>query len=67
MLDIQATGISKLIVCKGKGQLIAYRPNFIIFPISMYYGVTNDETCVLIRFLNVVMRILNTPINIFKQ
>ena len=49
VLDIQATQISKLYVCKGNGTIIERKENFIIFPISFFYGVTSDETCELIR------------------
>ncbi len=50
VLDLQATEIAKLYVCKGNEKVIERKQNYILFPIDFYYGVTVDGTCENIRY-----------------
>ena len=51
VLDIQATEIATLLICKSTAATIEKKQNYILFIFRINYGVTVDGTCGSLRFV----------------
>ena len=45
VIETIASGLYKIVACKGETKIINIPNNYIVFPHEIFYGVTTDGTC----------------------